>query len=428
MNLTIQNLDAWEILDSRGHPTIAVAVQLSDGSRGTAQVPSGASTGTYEAVELRDGDLTRYWGKGVRKAVANVVGPIAAALSGQVAEASAVDRLLIGLDGTPGKSRLGANSILGVSCALVRALGIGQGEPLWKTLQGSAAPVLPVPMINIFSGGLHAGGQIEFQDFLIIPHGFDTYAEALEASVAIHRAAATILDKSGYLITGVADEGGWGPRLKSNEEALQLLVQSIEHAGFVPASQVSIAIDAASTQFFEHGVYQLRSESKILSSLEMVEMFERWTRLYPIVSIEDGLAEDDWAGWKRLTVSLGEHINLVGDDLFTTSPTRVQRGIDTESANAVLVKMNQIGTLTETFEVLELAAMNGYRAVVSARSGETEDSFLADLAVASGAGQIKIGSITRSERLSKYNRLLEIERESKLPYPGRQFKAGGLFQ
>ena len=427
MKVTIQNLDAWEILDSRGNPTIAVAVQLSDGSRGVAQVPSGASTGKHEAVELRDGDPLRYQGKGVRKAVANVVGPIAAAIAGHAVEADSVDRLLIELDGTPGKSRLGANAILGVSCALARALSISLGEPLWKTLQSRAAPMLPVPMINIFSGGLHAGGQIEFQDFLIIPHGFDTYTEALEAAVAIHRAAAAALDKAGYLMTGVADEGGWGPRLKSNEEALRLLVQSIEHAGLAPASQVSIAIDAASTQFFENDVYQLRSEGKSLSSLKMVGMFERWTRLYPIISIEDGLAEDDWAGWKHLTAALGERINLVGDDLFTTNPIRLQRGIDSKTANAVLVKMNQIGTLTETFEVLELAAENGYRAVVSARSGETEDSFLADLAVASGAGQIKIGSITRSERLSKYNRLLEIEREAKLPYRGRQFNAGGLF-
>lgn len=426
MNLTIQNLDAWEILDSRGNPTIAVAVQLSDGSRGIAQVPSGASTGTHEAVELRDGDPARYQGKGVRKAVANVAGPIADALAGHAADPGSVDRLLIEIDGTQGKSRLGANATLGVSCALARALSASHREPLWKTLQCSAAPVLPVPMINIFSGGLHAGGQIEFQDFLIIPHGFDTYAEALEAAVAIHRAAASILDKAGYLMTGVADEGGWGPRLKSNEDALRLLVQSIEHAGFAPDSQVSIAIDAASTQFFENDVYQLRSESRILSSLEMVEMFERWTGRYPIVSIEDGLAEDDWAGWKRLTATLGGRVNLVGDDLFTTNPTRLRRGIASKTANAVLVKMNQIGTLTETFDVLELAAENGYRAVVSARSGETEDNFLADLAVASGAGQIKIGSITRSERLSKYNRLLEIERESKLPYPGRKFKPGPL--
>lgn len=427
MKISIQKLDAWEILDSRGNPTIAVAVQLSDGSRGVAQVPSGASTGKHEAVELRDGDPLRYQGKGVRKAVDNVVGPIAAAIAGHAAHFDSVDRLLIELDGTPGKSRLGANAILGVSCALARALSIHQGEPLWKTLEGKALPVLPVPMINIFSGGLHAGGQIEFQDFLIVPHGFDTYAEALEAAVAIHRAAATILEGAGYLLTGVADEGGWGPRLKSNEEALGLLLQSIEHAGFAPTSQVSIAIDAASTQFFENGVYSLSSENKSFSSLEMVEMFERWTKRYPIVSIEDGLAEDDWDGWKGLTTALGERINLVGDDLFTTNPARLQRGIDSGTANAVLVKMNQIGTLTETFEVLELAAEYGYKAVVSARSGETEDSFLADLAVASGAGQIKIGSITRSERLSKYNRLLEIEREAKLPYGGRQFRAGWLF-
>ncbi len=430
MSLRITKLDAWEILDSRGNPTLAVAVTLSDGSLGAAQVPSGASTGRHEAVELRDQDPRHYQGKGVRKAVANVVGPIAAALTGYPAEdVAAVDRYLCNLDGTPVKSFLGANALLGVSCALARSLSIARHEPLWQTLQHhalqhQASAVFPVPMINIFSGGLHAGGQIEFQDFLIIPHGFDTYSESLEAAVAIHRAAAQVIHQSGYLLTGVADEGGWGPRLESNGKALQLLTRSIELAGFKPAEQVSIAIDAASTHFFELGAYQLRSEGRTLCSAEMVDLFRQWTQQFPIVSIEDGLAEDDWDGWQLLTAQLGEHINLIGDDLFTTDPSRLQHGIDINAANAVLVKMNQIGTLTETFRVLELAAAHGYSAVVSARSGETEDSFLADLAVASGAGQIKIGSITRSERLSKYNRLLAIEREAKLPYPGREFRAG----
>ena len=418
----IEKVEAWEILDSRGNPTLAVRVNLRGGISATAQVPSGASTGTHEAHELRDGDANRYCGKGVLQAAANVNGEINAALAGQPDELAVVDRLLINLDGTPNKSRLGANAILGVSCALARAISIQQKQPLYRTLTGTAAPRLPVPMINIFSGGLHAGGQIEFQDFLIIPHGFYSYAEALEAAVAVHHAARKLVTESGYLLTGVADEGGWGPRLESNERALELLTRSIERAGF--EGQISIALDVASSHFYHDGLYTLHSEGRSLSAGEMVALLENWCASYPIVSIEDALAEDDWTGWRYLTDRLGAKINLVGDDFFTTKPERVRRGLAEGTANAVLVKMNQIGTLTETFEVLDLAREGGWAAVVSARSGETEDSFLADLATASGAGQIKIGSITRSERLAKYNRLLEIERESGLPYTGRQFKVG----
>ena len=428
MSLTIRTVEAWEILDSRGNPTIEAQLTLSDGSQASAQVPSGASTGKHEAVELRDHDPARYKGKGVRKAVANVSGPIAAALSGQNAMQADVDALMIELDGTANKSNLGANAILGVSCALARALANSAKLPLWQSLKAMhAAPLLPVPMVNILSGGLHAGGQIEFQDFLIVPHGFDTFAEALQATVAIHAAAAEMIGQAGYAMTGVADEGGWGPRLASNEAALRLLAKSIERAGFKPKEQVSIAIDAAATHFYDaevydgEGAYQLHSETRVLSSEVMACLLGQWVDRYPIVSIEDGLAEDDWSGWQRLTTQLGDRINLVGDDLFTTNAKRLRQGIELQVGNAVLVKMNQIGTLSETFEVLEIAAANHYAAVVSARSGETEDSFLADLAVASGAGQIKIGSITRSERLAKYNRLLRIERESGLVYPGRQF-------
>jgi enolase len=292
---------------------------------------------------------------------------------------------------------------------------------LWQVLGqefGAGTPSLPLPMINILSGGLHAGSQIDFQDFLAVPHGFPTFAGALQATVAVHRSAHAVLKDGGYVLTGVADEGGWGPRLPSNEAALDMLTRAIEHAGYRPGVDVSIAIDCASTHFHKDGSYVLASEQRSLSSAEMAGMLEAWTRRYPIASIEDGLAEDDWDGWKHLTAGIGDRCQLIGDDLFTTNPARVQRGITTGAGNSVLVKMNQIGTLSETFEVLKLAREAGYSAVVSARSGDTEDSFLADLAVASGAGQIKVGSITRSERLSKYNRLLELEKRSAIPYAG----------
>ena len=416
MSLKLENLRALEILDSRGSPTLAVEARLSNGVAAWAHVPSGASTGRHEALELRDGDPTRYNGKGVLAAARNVVALLDVLRGLDAEDQAGIDHRAIEADGTPNKSRLGANAILGVSCAVARAVSVARGEPLWKTLAGTRQPLFPVPMVNIFSGGLHAGGNIEFQDFLIIPHGFDSYAEALEAAVKIHRTAYDIVRGRGYLLTGVADEGGWGPRLESNVRALELLTESILQAGFEPVAQVSIAIDAASTHFFEHGAYRLRSENRILDSAGMISLFEEWCEHFPIVSIEDGLMEDDWVGWKRLTARLGDGLQLIGDDFFTTNPLRVERGINEGAGNAVLVKMNQIGTLTETFQVIDRARQAGFRAVVSARSGETEDSFLADLAIASGAGQIKVGSIMRSERLAKYNRLLELD----FPYPGRQ--------
>ncbi|MBI2687468.1 MAG: phosphopyruvate hydratase [Acidobacteria bacterium] len=420
MPLTIQSLHAWEILDSRGRPTLAVEATLSDGTVATVQVPSGASTGTHEAVELRDGD-PRYAGKGTRRAASHVNGEIAAALHGRNAGDQAdIDNTLIALDGTPNKSRLGANAILGVSCAVARALSAARRQPLFETLS-LGAPRLPVPMINILSGGLHAGANIEFQDFLIIPHGFDSFAEALEATVKIHGVAGQIVRRDGYTLTGVADEGGWGPLLPSNRDALALLTNAINDAGFEPGAQVSIAIDVASSHFYRQGIYELRSERRSLSSAGLAALLTDWTRQFPLVSIEDGLFEDDWPGWRTLTDKLSATTQILGDDFFTTNPARLRRGIEEGCANAVLVKMNQIGTLTETFEVCRIARENGYAAVVSARSGETEDSFLADLATATGAGQIKIGSITRSERLAKYNRLLELESRHGLPWQGRRF-------
>ncbi len=423
MPLTIQSVHAWEILDSRGRPTLAVEAVLSDGATGVAQVPSGASTGTHEAVELRDGDRRRYGGKGVLTAAAHVNGEIANAVIGRNAEDQpGIDRTLIELDGTGQKSRLGANALLGVSCAAARAVSVSRRQPLFETLS-MGNPQLPVPMINILSGGLHAGANIEFQDFLIIPHGFDSFAEALEAAVKIHAAAGDLIRRAGCVLTGVADEGGWGPLLSSNQNALSLLTDAISEAGYQPGDQVSLAIDVASSHFYEAGRYKLKSEGRDLGSEGLIDLLADWTRRFPLVSIEDALFEDDWAGWRQLTQALGQTTQLLGDDLFTTNSVRLQRGIDGGCANAVLVKMNQIGTLTETFAVCRLARANGYAAVVSARSGETEDSFLADLATATGAGQIKIGSITRGERLAKYNRLLEIESRHGLAWRGRQYRS-----
>ena len=418
MNTAIRHLRALEILDSRGNPTVAVEAELSGGVSAWAQVPSGASTGRHEAIELRDNDARRYHGKGVRRAVSHVNEVLSPSLEGlDGSDQAAVDRRMIEIDGTPDKGRLGANALLGVSCAVARAAARSRGIPLWEHLRSSRIPQMPVPMINILSGGLHAGHNFEFQDFLVIPHGFATYSEALEAAVAIHRSAREVLDAQGCLLTGLADEGGWGPRLPSNETALEVLIEAIETAGFRPAGQVSIAVDVASSHFFRGGAYHLRSEDRVLSAGQMTDLLTGWCDRYPILSIEDGLAEDEWDSWRQLTARLGGRVQLLGDDLFTTNPARLARGIRERAANAVLVKMNQIGTLTETFEVIDMAREAGYFAVVSARSGETEDSFLADLAVASGAGQIKVGSVARSERLAKYNRLLEIEATAGLPYP-----------
>jgi enolase len=396
-------VNAWEVLDSRGNPTVAVAVKLADGSTGVAKVPSGASTGKHEALELRDGDPTRYGGKGVLRAVRNVNEIIAPALAdATVTDQEAMDRRLIELDGTENKSRLGANAILGVSCAVARAAAVARGQQLWQSLSGARKAMLPLPMINIISGGHHAGWNFDFQDFLIVPHGAPAYAAALEMAVAVHRAARAVLDARGYVLTGVADEGGWGPKLERDEQALDVLMEAITHAGFEPGKDVSIAIDVAASHFrrLDYGV----------------EFLTRLVDRYPIVSIEDGLGEDDWDGWQQLTATLGSRVQLVGDDLFATNPRRLEEGIRRGAANAVLVKMNQIGTLTETFGVIDRAREAGYRAVISARSGETEDDFLADLAVASGAGQIKVGSVRGSERLAKYNRLLWIERNAELEW------------
>lgn len=421
MPLTIESLRAYEILDSRGKPTVAARVTLSNGVSAVGHAPSGASTGKHEALELRDADPNRYGGQGVIKAVDNIESWIFSALRGMNAEdTEAIDLRMIEIDGTVDKSRLGANSILAVSCAAVRALSRSRHEPLWRTLSTGPATI-PVPMVNILSGGLHAAHNIEFQDFLVIAHGFATYTEALHAVTRVHLHARLTLEARGYTVTGVADEGGWGPLLPSNETALQIVTEAIERAGYRPKEQLSIALDVAASHFESRGVYTLKTEKRQLRSSEMVTLLEQWTDKYPIASIEDGLEQDDWNGWQELTARLGSTLQLVGDDLFTTNPERVQRGITIGAANAVLVKMNQIGTISETLKVLRMASEAGFRAVVSARSGETEDSFLADLAVASGAGQIKVGSITRSERLAKYNRLLEIEKDDRLPYHQLKF-------
>jgi enolase len=377
--------------------------------RGRAKVPSGASTGTHEAVELRDGDPARYGGKGVLRAVRNVREEIAPLLAGQDAcDQGTIDRRMIEADGTPDKGRLGANAILAVSCAAARSAATSRGIPLWQHLRGGREARMPVPMTNIISGGHHAGHNFEFQDFLVIPRNFADFRDSLEAIVRVHRITRQVIENRGFPLTGVADEGGWGPRLPTNRLALEILTEAIEKAGFVPGAQMAIALDVASTHFYRESKYYLDSEGRVLSSSEMIGLLSEWTADFPIVSVEDALAEDDWEGWVELTRELGGRIQLVGDDLFVTNEARVSRGIAEGAANAVLVKMNQIGTLTETFRVVDQARAAGYTAVISARSGETEDDFLADLAVASGAGQIKIGSVRCSERLSKYNRLLEI--------------------
>jgi enolase len=377
----IRSIHAMEILDSRGNPTVWAEVTLADGTRGAASVPSGASTGTHEAVALRD----------ISRAVRNVEGEIAPLLRGMdPGDQAAIDRRMIDCDGTPNKSRLGANATLAVSCAVARAAAAARGAPMWRHLAGERTPLMPVPMVNIFSGGLHAGRNIEFQDFLAIPRGFVSFREALERIIAVHRAARAALDAHGLVVTGTADEGGWGPRFESNEQAIEIL------ASVAPGCD--LAIDVAATHFPHRRA-------------EMIELLERWVSRYPLISIEDALGEDDWDGWRELTARLGDRVQLIGDDLFCTNRARLDRGIASGAANAILVKMNQAGTLTETFEVIDRARDAGYRAVISARSGETEDDFLADLAVASGAGQIKVGSVRGSERLAKYNRLLRIDRE-----------------
>jgi len=410
MSADIVEITALQVLDSRGNPTVEAEVRLSNGVTARAQTPSGASAGRHEAIELRDGPQGAYGGRSVLRAVANIEEIIAPRLEGFTADRQRqLDELLIELDGTPDKRRLGANAILAVSMAAARAAAASRGLALWEYLCGEREALLPVPMINIISGGLHAGRRIEFQDFLIVPHGFDSLAEALEAAVRIHRETGRLLEEDGYTLTGVADEGGWGPALEKHEAALEYLMCAIEAAGLKPAEQVSIALDVAASHFHKDASYHLASEGLRLTADGMVDLLEGWAGRYPILSIEDGLEEDDWEGWRRMTGRLGKRCTLVGDDFFVTNAERLERGVSLGAGNAVLVKMNQAGTLTETFQVIDRAREAGFEAVISARSGETEDDFLADLAIASGAGQIKVGSVTRSERLAKYNRLLWVE-------------------
>ncbi|MDB5364531.1 MAG: eno [Rhodospirillales bacterium] len=405
----IVDIHGREILDSRGNPTVEVEIVLETGASGRAAVPSGASTGTHEAVELRDGDNSRYAGKGVLKAVEAVNGEIFDTLSGFDADDQiALDRTLIELDGTPNKARLGANAILGVSLAVAKAAADEAGLPLYRYVGGAGAHVLPVPMMNIVNGGAHADNPIDFQEFMVMPVGAATFSEALRAGAEIFHALKSQLKKAGHN-TNVGDEGGFAPNLRSADEALDFIMRAIETAGYKPGDDVMLALDSASTEFFKNGKYELEGEGKSLSSAEMVRYYEQLVGRYPIVSIEDGMAEDDWDGWKALTDAIGAKVQLVGDDLFVTNPARLRDGIARGTANAILVKVNQIGTLTETLDAVETAHRNGYRAVMSHRSGETEDATIADLAVATNCGQIKTGSLSRSDRLAKYNQLLRIE-------------------
>jgi enolase len=406
----IVQVHAREVLDSRGRPTVEVEVFCCAGAWGRAIVPSGASTGRHEAVELRDGDSARHAGKGVRKAVGHVRTVLGPRVCGRPAtDQAGIDRILCEADGTPNKSRLGANAVLGVSLACAHAAAAARGLPLWRHLDPHGHAVLPLPMVNLISGGLHAGGNLDLQDFLLLPIGARSYSEALEMAVAVYHALGRTLTRHGFEGVLVGDEGGFGPRLHGSEQAIEMILEAIEVLGLTPGRQAALALDVASSHFFRDGLYRLRGRS--LEAAAMVELLRGWVDRYPVVSIEDGLAEDDWDGWRLLTEALGRRVQLIGDDLFATNPSRVQEGIARGAANAVLVKVNQVGTLTETLEVLRLARQAGYRAVISARSGETEDTTLADLAVASGAGQIKIGSVARSERLAKYNQLLRIEEQ-----------------
>jgi enolase len=405
----IANIHARQILDSRGNPTVEVDVILEGGAKGRAAVPSGASTGAYEAVELRDGDKKNYVGKSVNKAVANVNGEIFKALKGKSAEdQKAVDKIMIDLDGTENKSRLGANAILGVSLAVAKAVADRTSEPLFRSIGGEGAHVLPTPMMNIINGGAHADNPVDIQEFMIMPVSAPSFSEALRAGAEIFHALKKQLSNAG-LNTNVGDEGGFAPAVKSSEEALNFIMKAIESAGYKAGSDIMIALDSASTEFYKDGKYHLEGEGKVLSSEEMIRYYENLCAKYPIVSIEDGLAEDDWAGWKKLTTALGSKVQLVGDDLYVTNSKRLKRGIDENSGNAVLVKVNQIGTLTETIETCDMARKAGFGIVLSHRSGETEDSTIADLAVATNAGQIKTGSLSRSDRIAKYNQLLRIE-------------------
>ena len=404
----IEKVHARQILDSRGNPTVEVDVVLKSGAAGRAAVPSGASTGEFEAVELRDGG-DRWAGKGVSKAVENVNGELAAAVNGMdPADQEALDRAMIDLDGTPNKGRLGANAILGVSLAAAKAAAAEDGLPLWKYLGGEAAHVLPVPMMNVLNGGAHADNKVDFQEFMVMPVGAPTFSEGLRMGVEVFHALKRTLHDQG-LSTAVGDEGGFAPDLDSNEAALRALMAGIEAAGLRPGEDVAIALDPATSEIFENGSYELKHEGRSLSSSELADYWTEMADRYPIVSIEDGLDEEDWDGWKLLTDKLGDRVQLVGDDLFVTNTERLERGIQSGAANSILIKVNQIGTLSETLAAIRMADEAGYSAVMSHRSGETEDTTIADLAVATGCGQIKTGAPSRSDRVAKYNQLLRIE-------------------
>ena len=417
----ISQITAREILDSRGNPTLEVDVTLESGAAGRAAVPSGASTGAHEALELRDGDAKRYGGKGVLRAVRIVSEAIFPVLRGADAtDQLAIDRALISLDGTPNKSKLGANAMLGVSMACARAAAVATGLPLYRYLGGPMARTLPVPMLNIINGGAHATNTIDFQEFMIVPVGATTFHDALRMGAEVFHALKKVLVRR-KLATGVGDEGGFAPDLKSDEDAITVILEAIESAGYAPGTEICLALDCASSELANKGKYTFKKSGAGTKSVDqMIALFEGWINKYPIVSIEDGLAEDDWEGWARLTAAIGDRVQLVGDDLFVTNPVFLNRGIDEEVANAILIKLNQIGTVGETLETIELARRNGYQSIISHRSGETEDTFIADLAVAMNAGQIKTGSASRSDRVAKYNQLLRIEADlgSAAEYPG----------
>ncbi len=420
INTTISDIYAREILDSRGNPTIEVEVTLECGGFGRAAIPSGASTGSYEAVELRDGDKKRYNGKGVLKAVENVNDIIAAVIIGMDAlDQTALDQALIDLDGTPNKSKLGANAILGVSLAAAKAAAAALELPLYQYIGGVNAKTLPVPMMNILNGGKHADNNVDIQEFMIMPVGAKSWSEALRMGVETYHSLKKVLKAKGYL-TAVGDEGGFAPNLQSNEEPLILIVEAIQNAGFIPGEQICIAIDAAATEFYSDGKYHLSGDHLDLTSEEMVAYWADKAERYPIISLEDGLAEDDWEGYKLLTDVMGQKVQLIGDDLFVTNPIRLARGIAAGVTNSILIKLNQIGTLTETLECIEMAKCAGYTAVISHRSGETEDTTIADIVVATNAGQIKTGAPCRTDRVAKFNQLLRIEdRLNGGKYPGK---------
>lgn len=425
--MRIKRIHAREVLDSRGQPTVEVDVVLSNGVLGRATVPSGASTGKYEAVELRDGGA-RFLGKGVERAVRNVNRLLAPRMRGlEAKDQKAIDRLMIGIDGTPNKSRLGANAILGVSLAVAVAQARANETPLYRQLGGPRAKTLPVPLMNVLNGGVHADNNVDIQEFMIIPVGMKSFAEALRVAAEIFHTLKKVLSGRGYS-TSVGDEGGFAPRLKSNEEAIELLLEAISQAGFRPGEHVALGLDAAASEFYQDGDYVFKkSDGSKKGREEMVRLYEDWIRRYPILSVEDALSEDDWEGWKVITDALGKKVQLVGDDLFVTNEKRLRRGIESGIANSILIKLNQIGTLTETLETMNLARKSGYTTVISHRSGETEDTTIADLAVATNAGQIKTGAPCRGERTAKYNQLLRIEEElgKRAVYAGKKaFKLG----